>query len=84
MARKPKKAAPAPQPEPSKGLDEFVGDADGFDDEVVNIDPEKIVPPTKSRDWRDVEKLKEERFLRRQVEDELDLLDDLLDSRRRR
>lgn len=84
MARKSKKAAPAPQPEPSKGLDEFVPDAEGFDEEVVNIDPDKLRPPTKSRDWRDVEKLQEERYLRRQVKDDLDLLDDLLDPRRKR
>lgn len=84
MARKSKKVAVAPKPEPSKGVDDFVGEAEGFDEEVVNIDPEKLSAPTKSRDWRDVEKLKEERFLRRQVQDDLDLLDDVLESRRRR
>lgn len=84
MARKPKKAEPAPQPDASKGMDEFVVDTEGFEDDTANIEPEKITAASRSRDWRDVEKLKEERFLRRQVEDDLDLLDDVLDSKRRR
>jgi hypothetical protein len=83
MARKPKKVAPAAQTEASKGMDEFVSDGDDFVEEIVNIDTDKLPPPSKSRDWRDVEKLKEERYLRRQVADELDLLDDLLDARRK-
>lgn len=84
MARKPKKPVQPAQPEAAKSFDEFVSDGEGVDEEIVNIDPEKLAPPMKSRDWRDVEKLKEERYLRRQVEDDLDLLDDLLDSKRRR
>ena len=82
MARKPKKAAPAPQVEASKNMDDFVPESDDFVEEVINIEPDKLLPPSKSRDWRDVEKLKEERYLRRQVEDDHDLLDDLLDSKR--
>lgn len=82
MARKPKKAAPAPQAEASKNMDDFVPESDDFVEEVINIEPDKLLPPSKSRDWRDVEKLKEERYLRRQVEDDHDLLDDLLDSKR--
>jgi hypothetical protein len=84
MARKPKKAAPPPPADASKNLDDFVAEADGFDEEIINIEPDKLLPPSKSRDWRDVEKLKEERYLRRQVEDDLDLLNDLLGSARRK
>ena len=81
MARKPKKQQ-APQPEPAKSFDEFVEDAEGIDEEVVDVEP--IVAPAKLRDWRDVEKLKEERMLRRMVDDDLDLLDDVGGVRRRR
>ena len=80
MARKPKK--PQQQPEPAKSFDEFAEDAEGIDEEVVDVEP--ITIPAKLRDWRDVEKLKEERMLRRMVEDDLDLLDDGTGSRRRR
>jgi hypothetical protein len=74
MARKPKKQQ---QPEPVKNnADEFSDDLDGIEEEVVLAEP--IVAHAKLRDWRDVEKLKEERELRRNVDDDLDLLDDLI------
>ncbi len=80
MARKPKKQQ---QAEPVKSnVDEFSDDLDGGDEEVVLIEP--IAPAAKLRDWRDVEKLKEERDLRRHVDDDLDLLDDLLGKPARR
>jgi hypothetical protein len=74
MARKPKKQQQ--QPEPAKGLDEFAEDLEGLDEDVATVEP--VTPQLKLRDWRDVEKLKEERELRRHVDDDLDLLDDLV------
>lgn len=73
MPRKPKKA-PA-QTEAPKSFDEFVDDADGSDDELPNVDESLATSSTKLRDWRDVEKYKEERLLRRLVDDDLDLED---------
>ena len=71
MARKPKKQAP--QPEPAKSFDEFVEDSDSLDDDPAIIEVEPIITaPTKQRDWRDVEKLKEDRRLRQMVDDDLD------------
>lgn len=81
MARKPKKAAP--QPEPAKSFDEFSEDAEGLDEDIADVEAEAAPAPVKLRDWRDVEKLKEERLLRRMVDDDLDLLDDVLRPRRR-
>lgn len=71
MARKPK---PKPQPEASKGFDESVSfDAEDGDDAGI---PEPDVPEPsaqiKSRDWRDVERYKEMRSLRKLVGDDLD------------
>jgi hypothetical protein len=73
MPRKSKKQQP--QPEPAKSFDEFAEDTEGMDDEAANVDPADLAAPAKLRDWRDVEKLKEERLLRRLVDDDLDLLD---------
>lgn len=67
MARKPKK--PAPQPEAAKPFDEFADDEAG--DDEVGVDDEAAAD-AKLRDWRDVEKYKEERALRRMIDDELD------------
>ena len=60
MPRKPKK--PQPQTEAPKNFDEFV------DESIAGA-------ASKLRDWRDVEKYKEERQLRRLVDDDLDLED---------
>ncbi|PTU33066.1 hypothetical protein [Stenotrophobium rhamnosiphilum] len=80
MARKPKVQL---KPEPAKtNVDEFSDDLDGLEEEVVIVEP--VVPQAKLRDWRDVEKLKEERDLRRNVDDDLDLLDDLIGRAGRR
>lgn len=80
MARKPKKVVAA---EPAKtNVDEFSDDLDGLEEEVILVEP--IAPQAKLRDWRDVEKLKEERDLRRNVDDDLDLLDDLIGRAGRR
>jgi hypothetical protein len=67
MARKPKK--PAPQPEAAKSFDEIDDEEAG--DEEVAVDDEAAAD-AKLRDWRDVEKYKEERALRRMIDDELD------------
>jgi hypothetical protein len=68
MARKPKK--PQPQAEAPKVYDEFVDDSEIVEEDVPDTDSE--MPLGKSRDWRDVEKLKEERRLRRLIDDDLD------------
>jgi len=68
MARKPK---PKPQAEPAKSFDEFADETEGLDDEVTE-DPVDITPPTRSRDWRDVERFKEMRELRKLVGDDID------------
>ena len=69
MARKPKKQPQ--QPEPAKSFDEFVDEAEAVDDDV-GVDNDPHAPSAKLRDWRDVEKYKEERELRRLIGDELD------------
>lgn len=73
MAAKPGKK---PQP-PAKPFDEFEDEAEGFEEEVPNIDGKPApAPAVRSRDWRDVEKYREMRELRKLVGDDLeDLLD---------
>ncbi|MEQ1437794.1 hypothetical protein AAG565_00395 [Fontimonas sp. SYSU GA230001] len=71
MPRKPKK--PQTQAETPKTFDEFTDDAEAGEDEVVGVDETPAAVHEKSRDWRDVEKYKEERALRRLVDDDLDL-----------
>ena len=73
MPRKPKK--PQPQTEAPKNFDEFVDEAEAVDEEVMNVDESIAGAASKLRDWRDVEKYKEERQLRRLVDDDLDLED---------
>lgn len=73
MPRKPKK--PQPQAEAPKAFDEFVDEAEAVDEEVLNVEESIAGAATKLRDWRDVEKYKEERQLRRLVDDDLDLED---------
>lgn len=69
MPRKPKKAQA--QTEAPKTYDEFVDDADALDEDVPNVEP--VAPsPVKLRDWRDVERFKEERALRRVIDEDLD------------
>jgi hypothetical protein len=73
MPRKSKKAQP--QPEAPKSYDEFVDDAESIDDDA-SVDPAAAMPGNlKSRDWRDVERFKEERALRRVIDDDLDFED---------
>lgn len=70
MPRKPKKQ-PA-QPEAPKSYDEFADDGEVIDDDPNADEVELVVDSSKSRDWRDVERLKEERQLRRLIKDEFD------------
>jgi len=69
MARKPK---PKPQAEPAKSFDEFVEDAEVLDDDVT-VEPVDVMPATRARDWRDVERYKEMRELRKRVGDDFDI-----------
>ncbi|MDP9140792.1 MAG: hypothetical protein M3O62_08390 [Pseudomonadota bacterium] len=71
MPRKPKK--PQPQAEAPKAFDEFVDDAEAVEDDTFNVEEAVAVADDRSRDWRDVEKYKEERLLRRLVDDDLDV-----------
>ncbi len=73
MARKPKQK---PQAEAPKSFEEVAPfESDSVDDEVADIEPEAPTADSKSRDWRDVERYKEMRMLRRLVDDDLDLDD---------
>lgn len=72
MARKPKQK---PQTEAPKSFDESVPfDADDAGDDGGMVEPDlpDVTPQTKLRDWRDVERYKEMRELRKVVGDDLD------------
>ena len=70
MARKSKKQLQ--QEQQAKTADELADDSEVADEELANVDA-GAAGDAKSRDWRDVEKLKEERRLRRLIDDDLDL-----------
>lgn len=76
MARKPKQK---PQPEAAKSFEDVAPfDSEVGDEDPVVIEPDIPPPDTKSRDWRDVERYKEMRRLRKLVDDDLDMdLDEL-------
>jgi hypothetical protein len=78
MAGRPGKKSQTQQP--SKPFDEFADDAEGFEEDVPAVDPkaDPAAPGNRSRDWRDVEKYREQRELRRIIGDDLD---DLLDGK---
>lgn len=80
MPRKSKKQVKQQQPEAPKSYDEFADDSEVDDEEIINVDIDIPPPAEKLRDWRDVEKLKEERQLRQLVDDDID---DLFDEPRR-
>lgn len=69
MPRKAKKQAA--QPEATKSYDEFDDGDESIDDDSIPPD-EQPSGNLKSRDWRDVEKLQEERRLRSLITDDLD------------
>ncbi|HUP92417.1 MAG TPA: hypothetical protein VM074_09235 [Solimonas sp.] len=71
MPRKPKKTQP--QTEAAKPFDEFVDDSESGGEDEVTVDANgESAPSAKLRDWRDVEKFKEERLLRKLIGDQLD------------
>lgn len=56
-----------PQP-PPKPFDEFAEETEGFDEDVAGVDAKgNPLPGSRSRDWRDVEKFREERELRKLI-----------------
>lgn len=68
----PRKKKAAPQADANKSYDEFpVDDGESTDDDSVADAPD-AQGSGKSRDWRDVERLQEERRLRRLIADDLD------------
>lgn len=82
MPRKPKKQQA--QPEAPKSFDEFVEEAEVVDEDVASAEAAASAANEKMRDWRDVEKFKEERMLRRLIDDDLDIDDLAAFGRRRR
>lgn len=69
MAGRPGKK-PQPQPKP---FDEFAEEAEGFEDDVSGVDAKgNAVPNAKARDWRDVERLREERELKKLIGEDFD------------
>jgi hypothetical protein len=81
MPRKPKKPVAA-QNDANKSYDEFVDEGETVEDDTVPGNEPGGAVSLKSRDWRDVEKLQEERRLRKAIADELDF--DIDDRPRRR
>jgi hypothetical protein len=75
MAGKPGKKPQAPQ----KPFDDDVEENEGFEDDVPQLNTKgEPIPASRSRDWRDVEKYRELRELKKLVGDDLQgLLDDL-------
>lgn len=73
MARKPKQK---PQPEAAKSFDDAAPfESDSGEEDTGVIEPDVPAPDahSKFRDWRDVERYKEMRRLRKLVDDDLDL-----------
>jgi hypothetical protein len=68
MAGRPAKKAPQ-APQPSKpAFDEFADDTDGMEEDVPNLDAKgNQIPNTRSRDWRDVERYREARELKKLI-----------------
>lgn len=68
MAGRPgKKAAPPPKP-----FDEFADDTEAFDDDTPAVDAKGNPVPGARRDWRDVEKFREDRELRKLIGEDFD------------
>jgi len=83
MAGRAGKKAQAAQ-QTNKPFDEFADDAESFEDDVPAVDAKgNPSPGARSRDWRDVEKYREQRELKRLIGDDIDdLLDDKPQRRR--
>jgi hypothetical protein len=83
MAGRAGKKAQAAQ-QANKPFDEFADDAEGFEDDVPAVDAKgNPAPGGRSRDWRDVEKYREQRELKRLIGDDIDDLADDRPHRRR-
>ena len=62
--------------QPTKSFDEFAEDIEAFEEDVPGVDTKAASGANgRSRDWRDVEKYREQRELRRRIGDDLDDLD---------
>ncbi|HEX4894882.1 MAG TPA: hypothetical protein VFV11_00945 [Solimonas sp.] len=70
MPRKPKKQPPPN--DAAKSYDEFADESEAGDEDAATADTATRLANSRLRDWRDVEKLKEERALRRLIDDDLD------------
>ena len=80
MAGKSSKKPPAKkaQQQNTSPFDDFDEEIDGFEEDISGIDADDTTAaPKRSRDWRDVEKLREIRELRKLVGNDLD---DLLEG----
>jgi hypothetical protein len=68
---------PAQQPKP---IEEFPEDGESFEEDLPALEsklkPKATAPEAKQRDWRDVERYREERALRKLVDSDLDALFD--------
>jgi hypothetical protein len=72
MAGRPGKKPQQQQP-PKPPFDEFSEDQEGFDDDVPQLDAKgNPIPGSRSRDWRDVEKYREQRELKKLIGEDLD------------
>jgi hypothetical protein len=80
--RSSKKAQAQPQ---AKSFDEFPDDVEGFEDDVPGVDAKEGAHSSlRSRDWRDVEKYREMRELKKMIEDDpIDFFSDRPGRRRR-
>lgn len=68
MAGRPgKKAQPPPKP-----FDEFADETESFDDDAPVLDAKGNAVPSARRDWRDVEKFREDRELRKLIGEDFD------------
>lgn len=62
-----------PQPPPKSPFDEFADDVEGFEEDVPAVDAEgNPIPGARTRDWRDVEKYRELRELKKLVGEDFD------------
>jgi len=66
-----------PQQPAKPSFDEFTEEAEGFEEDVPAVDAKgNPVPGARSRDWRDVEKYREIRDLKRLIGEDFDHLFD--------
>ncbi|MDR3418447.1 MAG: hypothetical protein P4L83_19940 [Nevskia sp.] len=74
-----------PQQPAKPAFDEFAEESEGFEDDVPAVDAKgNPLPEGRSRDWRDVEKYREIRDLKKLIGEDFDhLFDDRPANRRR-